>query len=61
MDIIVNSCGHVILTFTECSTNLILMEKLPHGRKVTLMAKVVVRMLFPYGNTVKTIITDNGG
>ncbi len=33
MDTIVDSYGHAILTLTERSTNFILMERLPHGRK----------------------------
>lgn len=60
MDTIVDSYGHAILTLTERSTNFILMEKLPQGRKAMPTAKAVVRMLFPYRDSVKTITTDNG-
>lgn len=60
MDTIVDSYGHAILTLTERSTNFILMEKLPQGRKAAPTAKAVVRLLFPYRDSVKTITTDNG-
>ncbi len=60
MDTIVDSYGHVILTLTERSTNFILMERLPHGRKALPCAKAVVRLLFPYRKSLKTITTDNG-
>ena len=60
MDAIVDSHGHAILTLTERSTNLILMERLKRGRKAVPTAKVVVRLLFPYREQVKTITTDNG-
>lgn len=60
MDTIVDSYGHAILTLTERSTNFILMEKLPQGRKAMPTAKAVVRLLFPYRDSVKTITTDNG-
>ncbi len=57
---IVNPYGHVILTLTERSTNFILMEKLPQGRKAMPTALAVARSLFPYMESVKTIMTDNG-
>jgi len=60
MDTIVDSYGHAILTLTERSTNFILMEKLPHGRKALPVAKAVARLLFPYRSTLRTITTDNG-
>ena len=60
MDTIVDSHGHAILTLTERSTNFILMEKLPEGRKAIPTAKTAIRLLFPYRNTIKTITTDNG-
>lgn len=60
MDTIVDSYGHAILTLTERSTNFILMEKLPCGRKALPTALAVVRLLYPYRNSVKTITTDNG-
>ncbi len=60
MDTIVDSYGHAILTLTERSTNFIFMERLPHGRKAMPVAKAVVRLLFPYRKTIRTITTDNG-
>lgn len=60
MDTIVDSYGHAILTLTERSTNFILMERLPYGRKAMPVAKTVARLLFPYRNTIRTITTDNG-
>lgn len=60
MDTIVDGYGHVILTLTERSTNYILMEKLPQGKKAKALAKVAVRLLFPFREHVLTITTDNG-
>lgn len=60
MDLIVDSYKHCILTLVERSTNMLLMEKLPHGRKSVPIAKTVIRLLMPYRQTVKTITTDNG-
>lgn len=60
MDTIVDSYGHAILTLTERSTNFILMEKLAQGRKAIPTARTVVRLLFPYRESIKTITTDNG-
>lgn len=60
MDTIVDSYGHAIITLTERSTNFLLMAKLPHGRKALPVANTVVRLLFPYRNSLKTITTDNG-
>ena len=55
-----DSYGHAILTLTERSTNFILMEKLPQGRKAMPTAQAVVRLLFPYRDSIRTITTDNG-
>lgn len=60
MDTIVDARGNAILTMTERSTNFILMQKLTQGRKAVPTARAVVRMLYPYRNTVRTITTDNG-
>ena len=60
MDTIVDSHGHAILTLTERSTNFVIMERLKEGRKAVPTARAVVRLLFPYRNTVRTITTDNG-
>lgn len=60
MDTIVDSYGHAIVTLTERSTNFILMEKLPQGRKALPVAGAVVRLLYPYRKSLHTITTDNG-
>ncbi len=60
MDTIVDPFGHAIITLTERSTNFLLMEKLPQGRKALPTAQTVARLLFPYRNSLKTITTDNG-
>lgn len=60
MDTIVDPYSHVILTLTERSTNFIMMERMPHGKKANAVADAVVRLLFPYREKVKTITTDNG-
>lgn len=62
MDTIIgkDGCG-AILTLTERSTNMLLMEKLKEGKRPKPLAKVVWRLLLPYmGDGVKTITTDNG-
>lgn len=60
MDLIVDGYKHVILTLVERSTNMLMMEKLPCGKKAVPVAQTVVRLLMPYRQTVKTITTDNG-
>jgi len=60
MDTIVDSYGHAILTLTERSTNFIIMERLPHGKRARDVALATVRLLYPYRRLVKTITTDNG-
>lgn len=61
MDTIVGKNGKgAILTLTERSTNMILMEKLPQGKHPEPLAKVVIRLLFPYRHTIRSITTDNG-
>ena len=60
MDTIVDPFGHAILTLTERSSNFLIMERLREGRKAAPTAKAVVRLLFPYRKTVRTITTDNG-
>ncbi len=61
MDLIVDRQQNAIVTLTERSTNFILMERLPEGKKAVPLAKVVVRMLFAWRAGVRTITTDNGG
>ena len=61
MDLIVDKDQNAILTLVERSTDLLLMEKLKHGKKSTEVAKTVRRLLLPYkGELLKTITTDNG-
>ena len=61
MDTIVGKDGKgAIVTLTERSTNMILMERLPQGKHPGPLAKVVIRLLFPYRNTIRSITTDNG-
>lgn len=57
MDTIVGKADKgAILTLTEKSTNMILMERLLQGKHPEPLAKVVIRQLFPYRYTVQTII-----
>ena len=61
MDTIVGKGGKgAIVTLTERSTNMILMERLPQGKHPEPLAKAVIRMLFPYRHTIRSITTDNG-
>ena len=61
MDTIIGKDGKgAIVTLTERSTNMVLMERLPEGKRPDPLAKVVIRLLFPYRNTIRSITTDNG-
>ena len=60
MDLIVDGQQHVILTLVERSTNMLMMERIPTGKKAEPIAKTVTRLLMPYRGTIKTITTDNG-
>ena len=60
MDLIVDPQSKAILTMTERSTNMLIMSKLPCGKQSEPLAKTVVRLLFPYRDSIKTITTDNG-
>ena len=60
MDLIVDAYGHAILVLVERMTNFVMMEKLPHGKKASPLARTVVRMLYGYRKCLKTITTDNG-
>ena len=60
MDLILDSRQRAILTLTERSTNLMLIEKLHDGRKAMNVAKAVCRLLFPFREHVLSITTDNG-
>jgi len=60
MELIVDKDQNDILTLVERSTDLLLMERLRHGKKSKEVAKVVRRLLLPYkGELLKTITTDN--
>lgn len=52
MDLIVDSFNHAILTLVERSTNMLLMQRLPQGKKSKPLAKEVYRLLLPYRNTI---------
>lgn len=61
MDTTVGKDGKgAIVTLTERSTNMLLMERPPQGKHPELPAKAVIRLLFPYRHTVRPITTDNG-
>lgn len=61
MDTIVGKDGKgAIVTLTERSTNMLLMERLPQGKHPEPLAEAVIRLLFPYRETIRTITTDNG-
>ena len=61
MDTIVGKDGKgAIVTLTERSTNMLLMERLPQGKHPEPLADVVIRLLFPYRHTIRSITTDNG-
>lgn len=61
MDTIVGKDGKgAIVTLTERSTNMLLMERLPQGKHAKPLAQVVIRLLFPFRQTIRTITTDNG-
>ena len=60
IELTLDSQQHVILTLVERSTNMLLMQRIPTGKKSEPIVKAVVKQLFPYRKTVKTITTDNG-
>ena len=61
MDTIVGKDGKgAIVTLTERSTNMVMMGRLPEGKRPEPLAKVVIGLLFPYRNTIRSITTDNG-
>jgi IS30 family transposase len=61
IDTIIGKDGKgAILTITERRTGFLLMEKLPMGKQAEPLAKVAVRLLFAYKQTVHTITSDNG-
>lgn len=61
LDTIVGKNGQgTILTIVEKSTNYTLVAKLPKGKNAKGLAKVVVKLLLPFKNKIRTITTDNG-
>ena len=60
MDLIVDTRQRALLTLTEMSTNLMLIERLRNGKKAIDVAKTVSRLLFPFREHVLSITTDNG-
>lgn len=60
MDLIVDARHRALLTLTEMSTNLMLIEKLKNGKKAMNVAKTVCRLLFPFREHLLSITTDNG-
>ncbi|GHT54130.1 IS30 family transposase [Bacteroidia bacterium] len=61
IDTIIGKDGKgAILTLTERLTGFLLMEKLPMGKQAEPLAKVAVRILYAYKQTVHTITSDNG-
>lgn len=61
IDLIVgeNNKGAMV-TIVERKTSMVLIRKLNDGKKAESLANVVVEMLLPYKNSVKTITSDNG-
>lgn len=49
-----------ILTFTERSTNFLMMVKLKYGKSAVELAKQFIALSLPYKNSIHTITTDNG-
>lgn len=61
MNTIVGKDGKgAIVTLTERSTNMVMMGRLPEGKRPEPLAKVVIGLLFSYRNTIRLITTDNG-
>lgn len=60
MDLIVDSGRGALLTLTERSTNMLLIAKLPRGKRAEDVARAACRALLPYKDSLKTITTDNG-
>lgn len=62
MDLIIGKDGYgAILVLAERNTSYCIIEKLPHGKNASEIAKAVIRLLYAYRLTgVLTITTDNG-
>lgn len=60
MDTIVGKNNHgAIVTIIERSTNMLFMRKLNKGKDAEALAEVVIHLLKPFKNIIKTITTDN--
>ena len=61
MDTIVGKNNHgAIVTIIERSTNMLFMRKLNKGKDAEALAEMVIHLLKPFKNIIKTITTDNG-
>ena len=60
MDLIVDGAQHAILVLLERMTNFTIAERLKFGKKSEPLAEAVIRLLYPYRKTIKSITTDNG-
>ena len=61
MDTIVGKGNHgAIVTLVERSTNMLFMRKLKHGKNADKLADVVIQLLKPFKQILKSITTDNG-
>lgn len=49
-----------ILTLVERKTKMLFIKKLPQGKKAKPLANMVVEIMLPYKNCIKTITSDNG-
>lgn len=55
MDTIVGKDGKgAIVALTGRSTNMLLMEKLPEGKRPEPLAKTVISLRFPYRHTIRS-------
>lgn len=60
MDLIVDGTQQAILVLLERMTNFTIAERLKFGKKSEPLAQAVIRLLYPYRKTIKSITTDNG-
>lgn len=57
---IVGAHGHAILVLLERMAGFVMMEKLPYGKRIKLLSKTVVGMLFAYRKYLNPITSYNG-
>lgn len=61
MDTIVGRGNHgAIVTLIERSTNMLFMRKLKKGKNAKELARIVIHLLSPFKDHIKSITTDNG-